>query len=86
MKNNARKKLAFRAETIRLLDGNTLRRVAGGGDDSIYATVCLVGACAPTGDFDCAGSALCPDGGSGSGGSGGSIGSGITNEKCIRTD
>ena len=86
MKNNARKKLAFRAETIRLLDRDALRRVAGGGDDSIYMTVCLVGACRPTGEFDCAGSALCPDGGGGGSGSGGSIGSGITNEKCVRTD
>ena len=89
MKKIDKRKLALRTDTIRNLNGGELRKAAGG--DSIYETVCLAGYCAPTGDFACAGTALCPgtygcDGGSGGGGFGGSGGSGLTNYKCVRTD
>ncbi len=81
MKKITTKKLALRADTIRNLNGGQLRKAAGG--DSIYQTVCLAGYCAPTGDFDCAGTALCAGGGDGGVGGGGNL---LTNYTCVRTD
>jgi hypothetical protein len=74
------KRLVLRKDTVRMLSGAHLVKAAGASADSIAYTVCLVGFCEPTGAYDCT---LVAGGG---GGGGGGIGSGLTNDKCVRTD